>query len=183
MLGIIVSSFRAVIVVTVITGFLYPAMITLLSVLFFPEQASGSLWIRNGRVVGSRLIAQDSSDPKYFWYRPSASGFSANPSGASNLSPSSKEWLKTVEERKLKYGANAPVDLLMASGSGLDPDISPASAVFQLSRIAEARKLDVATQEKLRSWISQLAASSRPMFGPSALNVMDLNRYLDDLLR
>src|SRR2546426_8438608 len=137
---------------TVLTGVAYPALVTVIAQLVFPHQANGSLIVRDGKPVGSTLIGQPFDDPKYFWGRPSATspfGYNAGASAASNLSPTNADLIKTVQSRvdALRTAdpgntAPVPVDLVTASGSGLDPHISPAAALYQTARVAKARQMD-----------------------------------------
>src|SRR5262249_50664506 len=139
---------------TALTGVAYPAVVTVIAQLVFSHQANGSLIVKDGKPVGSSLIGQPFDDPKYFWSRPSATspfGDNAGASGASNLSPTNADLIKTVQGRvdALRAAdpgntAPVPVDLVTASGSGLDPHISPASALYQVGRVARVRKLDEA---------------------------------------
>src|SRR5215471_7134066 len=134
---------------TVVTGVAYPALVTLIGQLVFPRQANGSLIMKDGKTVGSALIGQPFDDPKYFWGRPSATtpfGYNAGSSAGSNLSPTNAELIKTVQGRVDALRAAdpgnttpVPVDLVTASGSGLDPHISPAAALYQVGRVAKAR--------------------------------------------
>ena len=135
---------------TVVTGVAYPVLVTAIGQLVFSHQANGSLIVKDGKTVGSALIGQPFDDPKYFWGRPSATspfGYNAGASGASNLSPANADLVKTVQGRvdALRAAdpgntAPVPVDLVIASGSGLDPHISPAAAFYQVARVARVRK-------------------------------------------
>jgi len=137
---------------TLLTGAIYPLFITGLAQLLFPHQANGSLIVRNGRPAGSALVGQAFDDPRYFWGRPSATSplpYNAAASAASNLGPSNPELVKAVRGRIATLHAAdpdnrqpVPVDLVTASGSGLDPHISPAAALYQVPRVAKARGLD-----------------------------------------
>src|SRR6266566_3797914 len=136
---------------TLVTGVAYPLLVTGIAQAVFPAQAQGSLIVKDGKVVGSRLIGQPFDDPKYFWSRPSATSPFADNAGSStgsNLSPTNPDLVKAVQGRvdALRAAdptnkASVPVDLVTASGSGLDPHISPAAAFYQAPRVAMARKL------------------------------------------
>ncbi len=172
---------------TAVTGVVYPVLVTVIAQLVFPHRANGSLIVKDGKVVGSTLIGQPFDDPKYFWSRPSATspfGYNAGASGASNLSPTNADLIKTVQGRvdalRAADPGNAapvPVDLVTASGSGLDPDISPAAALYQVSRVAKARKLDEAV---VRSLVAQHTEGRQlGLFGEPRVNVLALNLALD----
>jgi K+-transporting ATPase ATPase C chain len=172
---------------SVITGVAYPAVVTAIAQLVFPHQANGSLIVREGKTVGSDLIGQPFDDPKYFWGRPSATSpfpYNAGSSAGSNLSPTNPDLLKAVQGRvdALRAAdpgntAPVPVDLVTASGSGLDPHISPAAALYQMRRVARARKLDEAAVRQLVEqntegrWLGIL--------GEPRVNVLRLNLALD----
>jgi len=173
---------------TLITGVAYPLVVTAIAKVAFPSQAGGSLIVdKDGKVLGSRLIGQPFDDPKYFWGRPSATspfGYNAGASVGSNLSPTNPDLIKTVQGRvdalhaaDPENTAAVPVDLVTASGSGLDPHISPAAALYQVGRVAKARKLDEAVVRDLvgrhtegRQW---------GMLGEPRVNVLTLNLALD----
>jgi len=139
------------ILLSVITGLIYPLLVTGIGQALFPQQAAGSLIERDGKLVGSRLIGQPFTDPKYFWGRPSATSpyaYNAAASGGSNLGPLNPALKAAVESRvkalRIADPGNAapvPVDLVTASASGLDPHISPAAAEYQVTRVAQARGL------------------------------------------
>lgn len=170
-----------------ITGLLYPLLVTGAAQALFPQQASGSLIVRDGRPVGSALIGQTFSDPGYFWSRPSATGpgpYNGAASGGSNLGPSSAALQTAVRDRIAALRAAdpgntspAPVDLVTASASGLDPHISPAAAAYQLQRVARARGLDA---DRVRALVE--AHTEQPwlgLFGEARVNVLALNLALD----
>lgn len=168
----------------VLLGFLYPFVMTGISQAIFPRQASGDFLTRGGQVVGSRLIAQKFEKSEYFWSRPSAVDYNPLPSGGSNLGPASTDLKKIVDERKTKLKAahpeqtvEPPHDLLFASGSGLDPHISPAAAQYQLQRVAKARNI---TNEKVQSLIEQASEGRQfGILGEARVNVLVLNMALD----
>jgi K+-transporting ATPase ATPase C chain len=174
-------------ILTVITGIVYPLVVTGIAQLVFPKQASGSLIIKEGRIVGSRLIGQSFTDPKYFWSRPSATSpqpYNALASGGSNLGPLNPALTDAVKSRidalHAADPANAapvPVDLVTASGSGLDPEISVAAANYQAGRVARVRGLSVEVVHGL------IAAHTQGRFlgvlGEPRVNVLELNLALD----
>ena len=141
---------------TIITGVLYPMMVTGIAEMAFPHQANGSLIEQDGVIIGSELIGQQFDEPKYFWGRPSAAGYDAAASSGSNYGPLNPALLDTVQARIDALKATdpdntlpIPVDLVTASASGLDPHISVASALYQVHRVATARGLDEAVVKSL----------------------------------
>jgi potassium-transporting ATPase KdpC subunit len=174
---------------TVLTGGVYPLLVTGIAQLVFPHQANGSLIEQNGKVVGSELIGQPFSDPKYFWGRPSATGplpYNASASSGSNLgplNPALKDAIKArIDALKASDPANTapiPVDLVTASGSGLDPHISPAAARWQAPRIARLRGLSEAEVSKLIDAHTQ--GRQLGLLGEPRVNVLALNLSLDRL--
>lgn len=177
---------RFTIVTTIIFGLLYPLAVTGLSQLFFPHQANGSLLTKDGQVAGSRLIGQAFTSDKYFHSRPSAAGagYDATASAGSNLGPTNKQLTDRVKADVSKLqqenpGVAIPADLVAASGSGLDPDISPASAEFQIPRVAKARGISL---DNLRSLLAKhLQTRQYGLFGEARVNVLELNLELDEI--
>jgi K+-transporting ATPase ATPase C chain len=165
---------RSFAVLTAITGIIYPLLITGIAQLAFSRQANGSLVTGpNGHVIGSEWLAQEFTSPRYFWPRPSATSFATVPSGASNLGPSSHALQEAIASRAtalrnahhLPEDAPVPDELVQASGSGLDPQISASAARFQLKRVCAARGIDEARVSSL--------------IGSKLVNVFALNRQLD----
>jgi K+-transporting ATPase ATPase C chain len=173
----------------VITGVLYPLMVTAIGSLVFPCQSRGSLIVRGDKVVGSALIGQAFDSPKYFWSRPSATSpvpYNAGASGGSNLGPTNPKLVQTVQECVARLKAAdpentlpVPADLVTASGSGLDPDISPAAAQYQVSRVARARGLTPAQVQQLVTQNTQ--GRQWGFLGEPRTNVVTLNLALDTL--
>jgi K+-transporting ATPase ATPase C chain len=168
---------------TVLTGLAYPLAVTGVAQLAFPGRADGSLIERDGDVVGSRLVGQAFSGRRYFHPRPSAAGdgYDAMASSASNLGPTNDELLKLVEERRSAYRqenrAEAPIDALTSSGSGLDPHISPANALLQAPRVARARGLSLDDVVALID--EHTSGRSLGFLGEPGVNVLELNLALD----
>jgi len=181
------QAFVLLLLMTVITGVLYPLAATGLAQLIFPQQASGSLIVRNGKPVGSVLIGQSFTDPKYFWGRPSATApnaYNAGASSGSNLGPTNPALTEAVKQRIAALRAAdpgnqalVPVDLVTASGSGLDPEISPAAAQYQLARVARARGLDPARVQALVNACTR--GRQFGLLGEPRVNVLQLNLALD----
>lgn len=171
-------------ITTIIFGLLYPLAVTGLSRLLFPKQANGSLIEKNGQVVGSRLIGQAFTSDKYFHSRPSSAGngYDATASSGSNLAPTNQQLVDRVKQDVAKLqqenpGVPIPADLVTSSGSGLDPDISPAAADFQIPRIVRARGI---TAEALRSVIARHTQLRQwGILGEPRVNVLELNLDLD----
>src|SRR5215471_18092462 len=184
-----------IIVMTVITGLIYPLGITGIAQLVFPHQANGSLIEKAGAVIGSELIGQNFADDKYFHGRPSATTdtdpndatktvpapYNAQNSGGSNLGPTSKSLIDRIKEDadklKAENGKAIPVDLVTTSASGLDPNITPAAAAFQIPRVAKARNMAESTLADLVAQYTQ--GRTLGVLGEPRVNVLNLNLALD----
>jgi potassium-transporting ATPase KdpC subunit len=174
---VILQSLRIYVVLTLLTGIVYPLAMTGVAQLFFPKQANGSRIIDQNKLVGSDLLAQKFENPKYFWPRPSTADFATLPSGAGNKGPTSADQKKSIDEWRKKFGDDAPVDLLTASASGLDPHISPEAARSQIPRVAAARKMSV---QKISAVVDETVEEPEFGFlGEPRVNVLRLNRVLD----
>ncbi len=180
---------------TLITGVIYPLVVTVIAQVAFPAQANGSLIMKDGQAIGSHLIGQQFDDPKYFWGRLSATStypynaFDANTltaSSGSNYGPLNPDLMKLVQGRidalKAADPGNTqpiPVDLVTSSASGLDPDISPAAAAYQVARVARVRSLDVSVVQQL---VAQHTKNrDLGILGEPRVNVLELNLALDAL--
>ncbi len=175
------------VVLTLLTGAVYPGLITGLAQLFFPRQANGSLMEKDGQVIGSALIGQPFADASHFWGRPSATSpkpYDASSSSGSNLGPTNPDYLVTVAQRTAALQREngegpVPVELVTASGSGLDPHISPAAAYYQVPRVAKATGLD---PNQVRKLVEQHVQGRQfGVLGEERVNVLALNLALDAL--
>jgi len=178
---------RLFLALTLLTGVAYPLAVTGVARLCFPRQAGGSVLGRDGKVIGSELLAQSFTNMSVFWPRPSGADFATVPSGASNKGPTSADLKKAIEDRAARLrtahgvtvGAPVPADLLTASGSGLDPHISPAAARFQLERVARARGFDEVRRQRLATLVEQHVEPPQFGFlGEPRVNVLMLNLAL-----
>jgi K+-transporting ATPase ATPase C chain len=175
------------VLLTVLTGAVYPLLVTGIGKVVFPGQVSGSLVMRDGKAVGSSLIGQSFQEPKYFWGRLSATSPMPNngsSSGGSNFGPTNPALIEAVRGRIVALkaadpgnSAAIPVDLVTASGSGLDPHISPAAALYQVARVARARHMDSATLRQIV--LAHVEGPQWGVFGESRVNVLLLNLGLD----
>jgi K+-transporting ATPase ATPase C chain len=188
----VLSEIRPAIVVfvlmSVLTGLAYPLIVTGVSQVVFPHQANGSLIEKDGKLVGSEVIAQSFDQPQYFWSRPSAASYNGGASTGSNLGPTNPALLDAIKGRVEALKAAdpdndrpVPVDLVTASGSGLDPHISPAAAEHQVQRVAKARGL---APEELRNLVARHTEGRQLGFlGEPCVNVLTLNMALDEAAR
>jgi K+-transporting ATPase ATPase C chain len=182
---ILITSVLYTLITAVILGIGYPLLITGIDHVLFPKQSDGSLITRNGEVIGSRLIGQTFTGDNYFNSRPSAAGtgYDASSSSGSNLAPTSKALIDRVQASVTadqdSSKAPVPIDLVTASGSGLDPDISPAAAYYQVPRIAHTRHLSEATLTHLID--DHTTERQFGLLGEPRVNVLDLNLALDAL--
>jgi len=172
-------------VTTVMFGIIYPLVVTGLAQVLFPKQANGELIVQNGKLVGSHLMGQPFTAAGYFWSRPSAAGaagYDPTASGGSNLGPTNKALIDRVNAsvqtlQATNPGAAIPADLVTTSGSGLDPDISPASAEFQTPRVVKERGM---SEQDVRALIAKHTLGRQLGFlGEARVNVLDLNLDLD----
>ncbi|HZO16331.1 MAG TPA: potassium-transporting ATPase subunit KdpC [Polyangiaceae bacterium] len=174
---------------TLMTGVLYPLVVTGIAQVVFPSQANGSVLVHEGKEIGSALIGQPTSDPKYFWSRRSATGpqpFNGGASSGSNQGPTNPALVEAVGARVKELRdadpenrASIPVDLVTASGSGLDPHISPAAAEYQVRRVAKARNKDEALVRKLVA--AHTHGRTLGVLGEPYVSVLELNLALDEL--
>ncbi|MFZ0887020.1 MAG: potassium-transporting ATPase subunit KdpC [Candidatus Binataceae bacterium] len=182
-------SIKMTIVLTLVAGLAYPLAMVGLARVLFPFQSAGSPIRRDGQVVGSALIGQNFTSPRYFHGRPSSAGdkgYDATASGGSNLAPTNRSLIDTVRKRlketaqseAVSSPAQVPVDLVTASASGLDPDISPAAAELQVARVAKLRHL---SEDRVRELVSRnLSSRFLGIFGEPRVNVLMLNLALDE---
>jgi potassium-transporting ATPase KdpC subunit len=181
---------KFLLIMTLLTGLIYPLLMTGVAQLSYPYKANGSLIIKDGKIIGSELIGQKFDSSTYFWSRPSATGYDAIPSGGSNLGPTSKTLKALVSSRRILFAkmnsidnmTEVPEEMIFASGSGLDPQISPRSAMMQVERIVKARHLDNNMKNILLKKINDLTEDPQLSFlGEPRINVLLLNLELDKI--
>lgn len=185
MKNIILTTLKVFFVFSILLGIFYPLFITAIAQLTMKEKANGSLIIKNGEIIGSRLIGQSFKDPKYFHSRPSAVDYNGQSSGGSNLGPTSKKLIERVQksindlriQEKLNKDTLIPSEMVLESASGLDPHICIKNALLQLPRIAEARGLSEFEIKKLI--IKATDTDFLGIWGESSINVLELNLALD----
>ena len=185
-----IIALKFLLIMTVLTGVIYPFFMTGVAQLVFPAKANGSLVKAGGKNIGSELIGQKFDSSIYFWSRPSAIDYNPIPSGASNLGPTSDELKKQVAERRRLFAANnsitdtsaIPKEMLFASASGLDPHISPEAALLQLKRVAMARNINETQKQKVQQLIKNKTEEPQFfLFGERRINVFELNLALDSI--
>jgi len=179
------TAIRFTLIATVIFGLGYPLLVTGIAAVIFPHQAGGSLILKDGQVIGSELLAQSFTSDRYFHPRPSAAGtngYDATSSGGSNLAQSSKALVDRIQGSITKLSADSPgkpvpIDLVTTSGSGLDPDVTPDAAIFQIPRVAKARTL---SEEAVRKLVeAHITSRQLGVLGEPRVNVLALNLDLD----
>jgi K+-transporting ATPase ATPase C chain len=178
------TSFAMTVIMTLLLGLIYPLVVTGLAQMIFPHKANGQLIVKNGKVIGSKIIGQGFSGPGYLHSRPSAAanGYDAANSGGSNLGPTNQKLLDRVKAdvasaQAANPGMPVPIDMVTTSASGLDPDITPANAKFQLPRVAKARGISV---EQVQAVISKHTDGRQfGILGEPRVNVLELNLDLD----
>ncbi len=185
-----IVALKFLLIMTILTGIIYPLFMTGVSQLSFPAKANGSLLMKDGKIIGSELIGQKFDSNIYFWSRPSTIGYNPIPSGASNLGPTSDTLKKQVTARHILFAkmnsiadtTAVPKEMIFASGSGLDPHISPDAALLQLKRVALARNFnDTQTQKVLQLIKNKTEEPQFFLFGEPRINVFELNLALDSM--
>jgi K+-transporting ATPase ATPase C chain len=184
------TALKFFLVMTILTGIIYPVFMTGVAQLIFPYQANGSMIKKDGKIIGSELIGQKFDSSIYFWSRPSAIGYNPVPSGASNYGPTSDTLKKQVTVRRALFAKinsisdelAIPKEMVFASASGLDPHISPEAALLQVERISAARHFDNNQTEKLVKKIKKMTEAPQFLFlGEERINVLVLNLELDKI--
>ena len=185
-----IIALKFLMVMTLLTGIIYPLLMTGIAQVSFPSKANGSLIMKDGKIIGSELIGQKFDSIVYFSSRPSATGYNPIPSGASNYGPTSDTLKKQVGARRLLFAKmnsitdplSIPKEMIFASGSGLDPHISPEAALLQVDRISKARHFDINQKQRLLQSAKDL--TEMPQFlilGEKRINVLILNLELDKI--
>jgi K+-transporting ATPase ATPase C chain len=186
----LIIALKFLLVMTFLTGIVYPLLMTGLAQLCFPSKANGSLVMKDGKIVGSELIGQKFDSIIYFWSRPSAIGYNPIPSGGSNYGPTSDTLKKQVAARRILFATKnsikdittIPKEMIFASGSGLDPHISPEGAMCQLERVVTARNFNPAQKQRVRQLITDMTEGPQFfLFGEPRINVFKLNLAVDNI--
>lgn len=175
-------SFKFLVILSIVTGVIYPAIITGASHLFFVDNTTGNIIVKDGKNIGAVFVGQRFEQDKYFWGRPSAGNYNTLPSGASNISPASSAIFQTMQENKAKYmnpTGKVADEMLFTSASGIDPHISPQAAFEQVQRIANARNISEKEVEKLIN--KTIEPRDFGFLGEMRVNVLKLNIALDDM--
>ncbi len=182
------QALRLFLLLSFLTGAVYPLMVTGIAQIFFKEKANGSVVYKDGKIIGSKWIAQEFKEDKYFMARPSSGNYNAFPSGASNKGPTSADLKVTVDQRKeslkekFTIENNFPLDLIFASGSGLDPHISPNSTRLQIDKISLIRNFSVEQKLKLEQLVERMVEKRDwKILGEERVNVLLLNLELDKI--
>jgi potassium-transporting ATPase KdpC subunit len=185
-----IIALKFLLVMTILTGIVYPLSMTGLAQFIYPLKANGSLIKKDGKIIGSDLIGQKFDSSIYFWSRPSAINYKPIPSGASNLGPTSDKLKKQVMERQILFAKNnsvaeisaIPKEMIFTSASGLDPHISPEAAIIQFNRVAKARNLNETQRQKVQQLIKNKTEGPQFfLFGEPRINVFELNLALDSI--
>jgi potassium-transporting ATPase KdpC subunit len=185
-----IIALKSLLVMSILTGIVYPLLMTGVAQLIFPSKANGSLVMKDGKIIGSELIGQKFDSVIYFWSRPSAIGYNPVPSGASNYGPTSDTLKKQVAVRRFLFATKnslpdhivIPKEMIFASGSGLDPHISPEAAFLQSERVAIARNFNEAQKQKVQQLIKNMTEDPQFfLFGEPRINVFKLNLALDEI--
>jgi potassium-transporting ATPase KdpC subunit len=185
-----IIALKFLLIMTILTGIIYPLFITGVAQFTFPVKANGSLLMKDGKIIGSELIGQKFDSSIYFWSRPSAIGYNPIPSGASNLGPTSDKLKKLVTERRILFATNnlitdttaIPKEMIFASASGLDPHISQKAALLQVERVAQARNFNTIQKQNLVQSVKNLTATPQLLvLGEERVNVLVLNLELNKL--
>jgi K+-transporting ATPase ATPase C chain len=186
----IIAAVKMLLLLTLVTGVIYPLVITGIAQIVFPAKANGSLIASNGRVIGSGLIGQGLDSVIYFHSRPSAVGYNPMPSGGSNWGPTADTLRKIMDANRTAFihdngldsNATVPIEMITASASGLDPDISPEAVRMQVNRVASARHFSAEQTEKLRHLVESMVTPPQfGILGDSRINVLALNLAVDSL--
>jgi K+-transporting ATPase ATPase C chain len=185
-----IIALKFLLVMTILTGIVYPLLMTGVAQLSFPSKANGSLVMKDGKIAGSELIGQKFDSTIYFWSRPSAIGYNPIPSGASNYGPTSDTLKKQVSARRIFFAVknsitditSIPKEMIFASGSGLDPHISPEAALLQVERVTTARNFNELQKQKLCRLIHDKTENPQFfLFGEPRINVFELNLAVDNI--